>query len=173
MACNINNGRDRACKEGLGGASTLYLYNELADAFTVLNGEGTAMNVLLTEAWAFPLEGDGNTLEQSMVSDRNTGTKVNTQTLTVVLKNMDASTNAQFNLLSAGYPQAVVVDRNGNHHALGLDDGIDFTVVGSTGGAKTDGNMYTLTGISTVSDLAPILDASTVTAFEAIVEDNS
>ena len=127
------------------------------------------MNVLLTEAYSFPLEGDGNTLEQSMVSDRNTGTKVNTQTLTVILKNMDASTSAQFNLLSAGYPQAVVVDRNGNHHAIGLDDGIDFTIVASSGGAKTDLNGYTLTGVSTVSDLAPILDESTVTAFEAIV----
>ena len=170
MACDINNGRDRACKDGLGGASTLYLYNELADAFTVTNGEATAMNVLLTEAWAFPLEGDGNTLEQSMVSDRNTGTRVNTQTLTVVLKNMDAPTNAQFNLLSAGYPQAVVVDRNGNHHAIGLDDGIDFTVVASSGGSKTDMNGYTLTGVSTVSELAPILDNSTVSTFEAIVQ---
>ena len=169
MACDITIGRDRACKDGLGGNSTLYLYNELADAFTVLGGEATAMNVLLTAAFAFPLEGDGNTLEQSMVSDRNTGTKVNTQTLTVVLKNMDAATSAEFNLLSAGYPQAVVVDRNGNHHAIGLDDGIDFTIVSSTGGVKTDMNGYTLTGVSTVSDLAPILDSATVTSFEAIV----
>ena len=112
MACDITIGRDRACKDGLGGNSTLYLYNELADAFTVENGEATEMNVLLTAAFAFPLEGDGNTLEQSMVSDRNTGTKVNTQTLTVMLKNMDAATSAEFNLLAAGYPQAVVVDRN-------------------------------------------------------------
>ena len=156
MACDINNGRDRACKDGLGGASTLYLYNEIADAFTVVEGAATDMNVLLTEAWAFPLEGDGNTLEQSMVSDRNTGTKVNTQTLTVMLKVMDAATNAQFNLMAAGYPQAVVVDRNGNHHAIGLDDGIDFTVVASTGGAKTDMNGYTLTGVSTTQDLAPV-----------------
>ena len=169
MACDITIGRDRACKDGLGGNSTLYLYNELADAFTVLGGEATAMNVLLTSAFAFPLEGDGNTLEQSMVSDRNTGTKVNTQTLTVVLKNMDAATSAEFNLLTAGYPQAVVVDRNGNHHALGLDDGIDFTVVASSGGAKTDMNGYTLTGVSTVSDIAPLLDVATVTAFEAVV----
>lgn len=169
MACDITNGRERACKEGLGGASTLYLFNELADAFTILDGAATDMNVLLTEAYGFPLEGDGNTLEQSMVSDRNTGTKVNTQTLTVILKNMDASTSAQFNLLSAGYPQAVVVDRNGNHHAIGLDDGIDFTIVASSGGAKTDLNGYTLTGVSTVSDLAPILDGTAVTAFEAIV----
>jgi hypothetical protein len=169
MACDITNGRDRACKEGLGGASTLYLYNELADAFTVLNGEATAMNVLLTAAFAFPLEGDGNTLEQSMVSDRNTGTKVNTQTLTVMLKNMDAATSAEFNLLAAGYPQAVVVDRNGNHHAIGLDDGIDFTVLASTGGAKTDMNGYTLTGVATTTDIAPLLDDATVAEFEAVV----
>ena len=173
MACDINNGRDRACKDGLGGASTLYLYNEIADAFTVVEGAATDMNVLLTEAWAFPLEGDGNTLEQSMVSDRNTGTKVNTQTLTVMLKVMDAATNAQFNLMAAGYPQAVVVDRNGNHHAIGLDDGIDFTVVASTGGAKTDMNGYTLTGVSTTQDLAPVLDEDTVTAFEGIVQENT
>ena len=169
MACDITIGRDRACKDGLGGNSTLYLYNELADAFTVLGGEATAMNVLLTAAFAFPLEGDGNTLEQSMVSDRNTGTKVNTQTLTVMLKNMDAATSAEFNLLAAGYPQAVVVDRNGNHHAIGLDDGIDFTVLASTGGAKTDMNGYTLTGIATTTDIAPLLDDSTVLAFEAVV----
>ena len=169
MACDITIGRDRACKDGLGGNSTLYLYNELADAFTVLNGEATAMNVLLTAAFAFPLEGDGNTLEQSMVSDRNTGTKVNTQTLTVTLKNMDAATNAEFNLLAAGYPQAVVVDRNGNHHAIGLDDGIDFTVLASTGGAKTDMNGYTLTGVATTTDIAPILDDATVAEFEAVV----
>ena len=172
MACDINNGRDRACKDGLGGASTLYLYNEIADAFTVVEGEATAMNVLLTEAWAFPLEGDGNTLEQSMVSDRNTGTKVNTQTLTVMLKVMDAATNAQFNLMAAGYPQAVVVDRNGNHHAIGLDDGIDFTVVATTGGAKTDMNGYTLTGVSTTQDLAPVLSEAAITEFEGIVQDN-
>ena len=169
MACDITIGRDRACKDGLGGNSTLYLYNELADAFTVLNGEATSMNVLLTAAFAFPLEGDGNTLEQSMVSDRNTGTKVNTQTLTVMLKNMDAATSAEFNLLAAGYPQAVVVDRNGNHHAIGLDDGIDFTVLASTGGAKTDMNGYTLTGVATTTDIAPLLDDSTVAEFEAVV----
>jgi len=169
MPCLITSGRAKACKDGLGGQSTLYLYISLEDAFTVLNGEATAMNVGLTAAYAYPLEGDGNTLEQSMVSDRNTGTRVNTQTLTIVLKNMDAAANAEFNLLAAGYPQAVVVDRNGNYIALGLDDGIDFTVVSTTGGAKTDMNGYTLTGVSTTSELAPQLDDSTQTAFLAVV----
>lgn len=169
MPCLITSSRAKACKDGLGGQSMLYLYNSLEDAFTVLNGEATAMNIALTAAYAYPLEGDGNTLEQNMVSDRNTGTRVNTQTLTIVLKNMDAATNAEFNLLAAGYPQAVVVDRNGNYIALGLDDGIDFTVVSSTGGAKTDLNGYTLTGVSTTGELAPHLDSATITAFELVV----
>ena len=169
MPCLITSSRAKACKDGLGGQSTLFLYNSLEDAFTVLNGEATAMNAELTAAYAYPLEGDGNTLEQSMVSDRNTGTRVNTQTLTIVLKNMDAAANAEFNLLAAGYPQAVVVDRNGNFIALGLDDGIDFTVVSTTGGAKTDMNGYTLTGVSTTSELAPQLDEATQTAFIAVV----
>ena len=169
MPCLISSGRVKACKDGLGGNSTLYLYNNLEDAFTVVAGEATAMNAALTSAYKFELEGDGNTLEESMVGDRNTGTRVNTQTLTISLKKMDAASSAEFNLLVAGYPQAVIVDRNGNYIALGLDDGIDFTVVAQSGGAKTDMNGYVLTGVSTVSELAPHLDASTQTAFEAVV----
>ena len=168
MACDISAGRLKSCKDSLGGNSILYLYNELVDPFTVVAGEATAMNVALTANYKFELEGDGNTLVQSMVGDRNTGSKVNTQTLTLVLKKMDAATNAEFNLLVAGFPQAVVVDRNGYYLSVGADDGIDFTVESNTGGAKADGNIYTLTGVSTVADLSPILDSATVTAFEAV-----
>ncbi len=169
MACDINSGRLRSCKSSLGGNSVLYLYNSLEDAFTVLDGAATAMNVNLTAAYKFELEGDGNTLEEEMVSDRQSGTRVNTQTLTIVLKKPDAATNAQFNLLAAGYPQAVIVDRNGNYKALALDDGFDFTVAASTGGAKTDLNGYTLTGVATVGELAPLLDSATQSAFLAVV----
>lgn len=169
MACLLTAGRTKSCKDSLGGNSKLYLYNDIEDPFTVVSGEATAINAGITEVFEFELEGDGNTLEQSMVSDRNTGTTVNTQTLTIVLKKMDAATNAQFNLLAYGFPQAVVKDRNGKYHAIGIDDGIDFTVVGSSGGAKTDMNGYTLTGVSTTGALAPILDDDTVTALLALV----
>ena len=54
--------------------------------------------------------------------------------------------------------------------ALGLDDGIDFhSSCTKSGGAKSDMNGYVLTGVSTCRDLAPHLDASTITAFEAVV----
>lgn len=169
MACDISAGRARVCKEQLGGNSKLYLFNNVKDPFTITAGEATAINVALTTVYEYDLEGDGNTLVENMVSDRNTGTTVNTQTLTVQLKKMDATTAVQLNFLAKGYPMAVVKDRNDQYHAIGIDDGIDFTIDGATGGAKTDFNGFTLTGVSTVGSLSPKLDSATITAFLALV----
>ena len=171
MACNsdITSGRSKVCKNSLGGQSKLYIFNYVEDPFTYADGEATAINPLLTEVFEFELEGDGNTFEESKVGDRNTSTSVNTQTLTTILKVQDAPTSFLIDKLIEGYPMAVVKDRNGVYHAVGIDDGIDFTGVASTGGAKTDLNGYTLTGAATTKSLSPKLDSATVTAFLALV----
>ena len=172
MICDITAGRDRVCKNSLGGNANLYLFNYLEDPFTVVGGEATAMNVALTEAFKYELEGDLNTLVEDMVTDRNTGTTVNTQTTTVALKQIDATTSAEMNLVAQSYPMAVIEDRNGVFHAIGIDDGIDFNVNQSTGGVKTDMNGYPLVGTSTTGTLSPKLDAATITAFLAVVAVN-
>lgn len=169
MACDITAGRSKTCKQSLGGLGKLYLFNFIENPFTVLAGVATAVNVALLAAFEYDLEGDGNNITESLVSDRNSGTSVNTQTSTIVLKGIDAATSAQMNLLAYGFPMAVVKDRNGIYHAIGIDDGIDFTVVQTSGGAKTELNGYTLTGVSTTGALSPKLDAATVTAFLALV----
>jgi len=169
MACDITAGRTRPCKESLGGVAKLYLFNYVENPFTVASGVVTAINPDLTEVYEFELEGDGNNVQESMVSDRNTGTTVNTQTTTIVLKKIDATTSFQFNQIAKGFPQAVAKDRNGIYHAIGIDDGIDFTVAQTTGGAKTELNGYTITGVSTTGALSPKLDSATVTAFLALV----
>jgi hypothetical protein len=169
MACDLTAGRLRACKQNIGGLGKLYLFNFLENPFTVVAGVATAINPLLTEAFEFEIEGDGNNVSESFVSDRNTGTSLNTQTMTIMLKKIDATTSAQLNLLTYGFPMAVVKDRNGIFHAIGIDDGIDFTVVQATGGAKSEMNGYTLTGVSTTGALSPKLDSATATAFEALV----
>jgi hypothetical protein len=94
---------------------------------------------------------------------------LNTQTSTIVLKKIDATTGAQMNLLAYGFPMAVVKDRNGIYHAIGIEDGIDFTVAQTTGGAKGELNGYTLTGVSTTGSLSPKLDTATAAAFIALV----
>jgi len=169
MACDLTAGRVKACKQGLGGLGKLYLFNFVEDPFTYAAGIATAINPLLTTVFEYELEGDGNNVSESLVPDRNTGASVNTQTSTFVLKKIDAVTSAQMNLLAYGFPMAVAKDRNGIYHAIGIDDGIDFTVVQSTGGAKTELNGYTLTGVSTTGSLSPKLDTATIVAFLALV----
>ena len=105
----------------------------------------------------------------NQVSDDNTGTVVNTQTLTVELKKQDAATTAQMDLLCAGYAQAVVKDRNGIYHAVGINDVINWTVEQTTGGAKSDFHGYRLTGVATTGELSPKLDAASVTAWLLLV----
>jgi len=169
MACDITAGRVKACKQNLGGVGRVFLFNYVADPFTVASGVATAINPLLTEVFEYEVEGDGNNIVENFVSDRNTGTSVNTQTSTINLKKIDATTSAQLNLLTYGFPMMVIKDRNGIYHAIGIDDGIDFTVSQNTGGAKTEMNGYVLTGVSTTGALSPKLDSSTVTAFLALL----
>ena len=169
MACDINEGRLRPCKNSIGGLGKLYLFNYVEKPFTVSNGVVTAINPILTTVFEYEIEGDGNNIAESLVSDRNTGTSINTQTGTIVLKKVDAVTSYQMNLLAYSQPQAIVKDRNGIYHAIGIDDGIDFTVAQTTGGAKGELNGYTLTGVSTTGALSPKLDSATVSAFLALV----
>ena len=127
MACgDLSAGRARICKQSLGGNSELYLWNwsSAVASFTYANGIATAINAGLTVVYGFLLEGDGNSLIESIVSDRNTGTSLNTQTLAAVLKKIDAATSAEMSQLAYGFPQAAVKDRNGIYQLGGLDDGI-------------------------------------------------
>ena len=64
MACTLTKGRQRACKESIGGTSKLYLFDYLEDAFTISAGEATAMNVALTAAWTYDLVGDASTFTE-------------------------------------------------------------------------------------------------------------
>lgn len=175
MACDITAGRpETECKDSLGGNSSIYIWNwsDVGDdpfTYDPATGLATAINASMTEVFEFALKGDNNTLSQEVATDRNTGTSVVTQNIAITLKKMDAATSATFNLLKASYNGAVVKDRNGNFHAVGIDDGIDWAGTAQTGGAKTDLNGYNITGVATTKYLAPMLDSATTTAFLALV----
>ena len=170
--CDITAGRSKPCKTHLGGVSKLYLFNYLADPFTLLDGEATGMNVLLTEAFEYDLVGDGQVLAENMISDRSAGTTINTQTTTAILQGLDFATSNEMKLLAHGYPQAIVLSKDGNYHLVGDTDGIDFTVDLTTGTTQAELSGYTLTGLSIENKLSPILDSVTVTAFLAVVSVN-
>jgi hypothetical protein len=171
MACDITKGRARECKQNLGGQSSLFLFNYVEDPFTIVDGSGEAsgINPLLTVVYQYELAGDLNTLTENQVSDDNTGVTVNTQTLVASLRKQDAATSAEFNLLTYGNAQAVVKDRNGVFHCLGISEGLNWSVDATTGGARTDLNGYTVTGVGLEGALSPKLDDATITAFLALI----
>jgi hypothetical protein len=167
--CDITNGRKKQCKSTIAGVGKVYIFNDIENPFTVVNGVATAINPLLVDVYQYDLVGNGNIFAQSMVGDRNTGTRLNTQTLTLLLNKMTKEDNQQMNLLAAGYPKVVVKDRAGVFHVAGLTEGIDFTVAPTTGGAQGDFTGYTLTGTAMEGELAPILDTATATSFLLLV----
>lgn len=167
MACEtITAGRVKQCKNFQGGLDTLYIFEWAKDNFTVSTALAvTAILDPFKDVYEFVIEGDANIFSQNKVSDRNTGATVNTETLTFSLKGIDATTTAILNKLSEGYYSAVVKDRNGIYHVVGLDDGIDFTITELTGGAKTDKNGYDIVGTATNKNLAPTIAGATLTSF--------
>lgn len=170
MACALTTGRTEPCKDAIGGLKKAYFVDYLESSFTVSAGQATAMNVALTEAFEFALRANNNTFTESVVSDKNTGTTVNTQTLEVRLKKQDAATSAEIALMAKARPIIIVVGNDNVHKVMGISEGCDLT--GSniqSGGARADFNGYDLTFTAEEVALAPILDSSTVTALEAVV----
>jgi len=168
---DLTTGRGRKCPETLGGNSAVYLINYIENPFTVsaTTNEATAINGSITEVFKYILDNDGNTLAQSMPGDIQTGTRVNTQTLTLTLTEMSVSDSAEFNLLAASCAHVVVKTRNNKYIACGITDGMTWQIDPATGGAQADFNGYTVTGTARENKLAPYLDSATIAALEALV----
>jgi hypothetical protein len=140
-------------------------------AFTVSAGAVTAIASELTTVYKFETLAEGNTFDEAMIGSREAGTRVNTQTLTLVLKKQDVLTHAEISKIVAGRPVIIVRDNNNLYHVAGITEGMETTgsTIG-TGGAKGDFNGYNLTFSAQENDLAPLMDASTITALEALVD---
>lgn len=173
--CLITSGRNIPnCKDSIGGLKAAIFINFIEDAFTVADAEATAINANITEVFKFGLRNDGNNLSESVVSDKNTGTTTNTQTLTLALPKLDKETALQIDLMSKGRPVIVVIDRNNNYKVVGISEGCDLTGSGlDSGGARSDFNGSNLTFTAIESAVAPFLDSATITALEALYSETN
>jgi len=171
MPCDLTTGRTEPCKDSIGGLKNAFFLDYIENVFTVANSQATGIAAGVTEVFKYELRSDtNNDASESMVTSKDSGTSVNTQTLNLRLKKQDAATSNEIKLMAYGRPVIVAQDRNNVWKAYGLSEGMDLT--GSniqSGSAKTDFNGYDLTFTSTEGELAPILDSATVTALEALV----
>ena len=173
MSCLVGKGRIEPCKTSLGGLKNAFFANfaEADGAFTEVGKEVTALGLGLTTVYKYDLLADGNTLEEVTVADRNTGTRVNTQTLVLALKKQDLNTAIEIDAIAASRPVVVVQDRNDNYKVLGITEGMNLTSgSAASGGAKADFNGYNLTLVAEENATAPFLDSATITALIALVD---
>ena len=169
MSCKITKGRTEPCKNNIAGLRTAFFINFVKDAFTETLGKISAISATVTEVFEFELRSDSNILVESLVSDKNNGTTVNTQTLTLALKKQDSETALEVDLMAQGRPIIVIKDANDMYRAVGYSEGMDLS--GSdinSGGARGDFNGYNLTFTSMEGKLAPYLTPEAVTALLAL-----
>jgi hypothetical protein len=167
---DIAAGRLRTDDNLQGGVETIYFFNYLDDAFTVTANVATAINASLTAVYNYDIQGDGNSLIESNVADKKTGTKVNTQTLVAQLKQVNSATNVELDVLLETRISAVYKDFNDQYRWIAIK-GFNVTSTGElvTGGGRVDFNGYNVTLVAEQKGYSPSLDASTVTALLALV----
>lgn len=169
MACVLTTGRTEPCSDAIGGLKKLYLFDFVEDSFTVTAGEATAIDAGVTTVFEYELLADGNTLVETFTEDRNAGTSIYEQVLTVALKKQTKDSANELALIVKARPVAVVLDRQGNYKVVGISDGTVATGSIESGGAKGEFNGYNLTLTATETAPAPYLDSATVTAFLLLV----
>lgn len=148
MACDITSGRTEACKESVGGLRNIYIANfapDMFDGLTLGTDEEITALASAVDTFKFELRGDNNTFEETNESSRDNGTSFWTQTGSIVLKKQDKATQRELKLLSYGRPHVIIEDYNGNFRLAGAQNGVEFSVSTSTGGAMGDLNGYNIT----------------------------
>lgn len=148
MACDISKGRLEPCKNSIGGLRAVYLVNfgDLgAITYDVTNTDVIDAIAGTPDAYKYDLKGD-STYEETINSDRNTGTSFFTQTLTLNLKKLTKADHKEIKLLIHGRTHVIVEDNNGNFFIAGLTRGMDVTGGSiSSGAALGDMSGYSLT----------------------------
>lgn len=170
MACVLTTGRSEPCKDSVGGLLKAYFLDYRENSFTVSAGQGTAMNVAVTQVFEWTLKPDNNTFTEVVTSDKNTGTTSVEQTFEGRFIKQNYQTASEVMLMAYARPIIVLVGHDGSHKVMGITEGCDLTNSNiQSGGTKKDFNGYDLTFTAEELRLAPYLDGATVTALEAVV----
>lgn len=163
MSCDLTLGRLEPCKNNVGGIDKIYFVN-YGDMGTVTTGSDDDITDMTGtfSIYEYEVKSDATNLEETITSDRNTGTTFFSQVINITLKNKSKEMNKQLKLMAYGRPHVIIWDRNGKAWLAGLNRGCEVTggtVV--TGGAMGDLYGYTITLTGQEELPANIIDGAT------------
>lgn len=175
MACDLMLGRKEPCKDSVGGLKAFYFANFNPSIFeekVITDGLVTSLLTIdhLTSItpttpislYKYELRSSGHNLEDANEISAENGTVFNTQTITAILKKLDAKTRAELQIASYGRPHVIVEDYNGNFLLVGIENGCDVQVTQVTGSGMGELSGYNLTITAQEREMAMLVDSTII-----------
>lgn len=152
MSCIIDSGRTGfSCNMNAGGLKNIYIlasFDRDLKANSTIGASTISATTSLNNVYKFELEADENIFTEENEVSRSAGTSVFTQSGTLQFAKQGYQSQSLFEKLSKMRVQAILEDQNGGLRLIGLENGVDFQVGTTSGGALGDlaGYNVTLTG---------------------------
>lgn len=172
MACDVSMGRGIACKDAVGGIDWVAFINGTELSYDDLTFDGTNTDVIESVAGspnAFKWEvRSASDLTQNIQTNKDNGTTLIEQVLTLQFTKQDVDTHKQLKLIAWGNPKVVIKDNNGKFFLAGAEFGMDVTGgTAVTGSAMGDLNGYTLVLTGMERTFANFFEATTEAELES------
>lgn len=168
MSCIIDSGRsDFNCNTNSGGLKAMYVLasfdKDLKANSTIANGTLTA-TTSSNDVYKFELEADENIFAEENEVSRSAGTSIFTSNGTLQFAKQGAASQALFQKLSKMRVQLILESYNGDFRLVGLENGVDFTVGTTSGGAMGDLSGYNVSFTGKELELAPFVSSALIGA---------
>ncbi len=167
VGCEITTGRTRTCAGGIGGIKSVDVTEwENLDSVTIVNSAVTAMTLASgKQTFRKELPDETSNYKESYARNRQNGTKVCTQTLTIVYNDDTAETIEEIEEMMPNDIIVVVNYNDGTSKVAGLDNGMAIqTAEHDSGTAKEDRNGEIITLMSKQGTKAPVIPQNIVAA---------
>ena len=148
MACLLTAGIAKACKDGIGGVTELYLANHELITAKTLGSEDviTGLTATGTPFFKFAARKEQISFEDKIVTSDENGTTYNEGTINYPLTKIDKDKRLQVGLIAVSDMIAIVKDGNNIYHYFGDVNGVVLSEGTATSGkAFGDKNGYDLT----------------------------
>jgi hypothetical protein len=171
MACKINDGIERGCRDNAGGVYEFYISNfptgttvstdylsETDEVVTSFSGTSTSVDFYKY----VPNKNSSDFTENYQISLEN-GTVGYEQVVTMIFSKMEAAKRAQVKLMATGNLLVVVKDKNARFWLIGENDAANLSGGNAgTGKALTDLNGYSLTFTANEGSPAKEVEAAAI-----------
>lgn len=173
--CEITRGRTSLpCKNNIGGFKSIYITNFSDINF---NGSSTAAGHIITvlplavissNTFRFELKNSGNTFNQDVTPNRDTGTTEYVQTLNFILPNLSSELEFQMKMLTMGRPYIFAEANNGQVILLGERFGCEVTGKSEIQGTLNSMVGYSMVAVATEGNPVWYLSPAAITSLRAV-----